>query len=178
MDLKIISSPTLGNATVDGWKIEYIPNKNVNGNDKFKYQIDNGFSTDTATVNISIAPVNDPPTRVELMSGAVNENQPSGTEVGKLKTVDPDFEDSFVYELSDEGLSDNEFFTIKDNTIFTSIPLDFEAKSTFKLQVRSKDRKNASVTSSVEVLVADINEGPVFDGEAQLVISHPEDGEE
>ena len=176
LDLKIISAPTLGNATVDGWKIEYVPNKNVNGNDQFKYQIDNGFSTDTATVNITIAPVNDPPTRVELMSGAVNENQPSGTEVGNLKTVDPDFEDSFIYEFSDEGQSDNEFFVIKDNTIFTSIPLDFEAKSTFKLQVRSKDRKNASVTSSVDVLVADINEGPVFEGEAQLVISHPEDG--
>ena len=81
LDLKIISAPTLGNATVDGWKIEYVPNKNVNGNDQFKYQIDNGFSTDTATVNITIAPVNDPPTRVELMSGAVNENQPSGTAV-------------------------------------------------------------------------------------------------
>ena len=176
LDLKIISAPTLGNASVDGWKIEYIPNKNVNGNDKFNYQIDNGFSTDTATVNISISPVNDAPTKVELMSGAVNENQPSGTEVGKLKTVDPDFEDSFIYEFSDDGQSDNEFFTIKGNTIFTSIALDFEAKSTFKLQVMSKDRKNASVISSVDVLVADVNEGPVFDGQAQLIVTHPEDG--
>ena len=176
LDLKIISAPTLGNASVDGWKIEYIPNKNVNGNDKFNYQIDNGFSTDTATVNISISPVNDAPTKVELMSGAVNENQPSGTEVGKLKTVDPDFEDSFIYEFSDDGQSDNEFFTIKGNTIFTSIALDFEAKSTFELQVMSKDRKNASVISSVDVLVADVNEGPVFDGQAQLIVTHPEDG--
>ena len=93
-----------------------------------------------------------------------------------MKTIDPDFEDSFIYELSDDGQSDNEFFTIRDNTIFTSISLDFEVKSTFKLQVRSKDRKNASVTSSVDVLVADVNESPVFDGESQIIITHPEDG--
>ena len=59
----IVSPPTLGAATPapDG-TISYLPNTNANGDDSFTYRVcDSGGLCDTATVALSVAPVNDRP---------------------------------------------------------------------------------------------------------------------
>ena len=71
LSLTIVSNPNNGNAVVDdnGTQgdttddfIRYTPNPNANGNDSFTYQVDDGNGgIDTATVNLTITPVNDPP---------------------------------------------------------------------------------------------------------------------
>ena len=47
-----------------GTRLRYTPNSNVSGSDSFTYTISDGASTDTATVSMTINPVNDPPNAV------------------------------------------------------------------------------------------------------------------
>jgi len=42
-----------------------VPNPNYHGSDTFTYIISDGIYTDTATVNITVLPVNDPPVAVD-----------------------------------------------------------------------------------------------------------------
>src|SRR5439155_1405615 len=59
---------TVGGATNRSWsvsrrKLRYSPNANFNGSDSFSYTADDGHGgTSTATVNVTITPVNDKPT--------------------------------------------------------------------------------------------------------------------
>ncbi len=62
-ELAIISmtAPSHGTAYIDGGMIYYTPDENYYGSDEFNYTISDGFATDTATVHITILPVNDAP---------------------------------------------------------------------------------------------------------------------
>jgi VCBS repeat-containing protein len=60
----ILSDPSNGTATISGSTIVYSPAANYYGSDEFTYEItDSGGLTDSATVSISIASVNDRPSR-------------------------------------------------------------------------------------------------------------------
>lgn len=48
-------------AIISGANLRYTPNTNVYGSDSFTYTISDGISTDTATVTVTINPVNDNP---------------------------------------------------------------------------------------------------------------------
>jgi len=63
-DLEIIgfTVPSHGNVTFTSDYLFYTPDQNYNGFDDFNYTItDNNGETDTANVNITVTPVNDPP---------------------------------------------------------------------------------------------------------------------
>jgi len=64
--VSLVSTGLLGTASVnvDG-SVTYVPNPNASGSDSFAYTLTaNGLTSNTATVSISIAPVNDRPTAV------------------------------------------------------------------------------------------------------------------
>jgi hypothetical protein len=57
-----VSTPTHGTATYTTSYVLYTPSPNYNGLDSFTYTISDGNGgTDTATINLTITPVNDPP---------------------------------------------------------------------------------------------------------------------
>jgi Bacterial Ig domain len=69
----LTSAPVLGTATVnpDG-SISYTPNLNANGTDSFTYNVTVGTQvSNSATVTVTITPVNDPPTANNDASGAL-----------------------------------------------------------------------------------------------------------
>jgi VCBS repeat-containing protein len=70
------STPTNGTAVISSGKILYTPNSNYFGSDSFTYKITDGNGNfDTATVNISVASVVDPPIAVND-AVATNEDTP------------------------------------------------------------------------------------------------------
>ncbi|MDG6774176.1 retention module-containing protein [Thiomicrorhabdus sp. ZW0627] len=57
------TDPTHGSITINqNGTITYDPDPNYNGSDSFTYTVTSGGVTETATVNIDVTPVNDPPT--------------------------------------------------------------------------------------------------------------------
>ncbi|KAA0009870.1 MAG: tandem-95 repeat protein, partial [Thermoplasmata archaeon] len=61
LEIVSVSSPLHGTVYHDGNYVYYAPNEDYYGIDSFTYTITDGLATDTATVYITIIPVNDPP---------------------------------------------------------------------------------------------------------------------
>ena len=66
--IEISTKPTMGSVEVDGEKLIYTPNANVNGIDKFEYKVDIGTAAGTAVVRVNIIAMNDAPTGISLTS--------------------------------------------------------------------------------------------------------------
>ncbi len=66
--VSLVSGPTNGSVSINSsnGQITYTPNPDFNGSDSFSYQVcDNDGACDTATVTITVTPVNDPPVAVD-----------------------------------------------------------------------------------------------------------------
>ncbi len=58
----IVAQPANGSAAVVAGQLEYSPDLNFNGSDSFTYRANDGtVNSNTATVNVTVNPVNDAP---------------------------------------------------------------------------------------------------------------------
>ena len=83
-----VQSPSNEGGTVvitgGGTGLSYTPALNFNGGDSFTYTISDGISTATATVNVTVDPVDDTPTITDVTDQTIDENialKPSNTSV-------------------------------------------------------------------------------------------------
>ena len=125
-------------------------------------------STDTGglsvekVLTISVSNINETPTDIALSNGSVAENQPVDTVVGTFSTTDPDTSDTFSYSLvSGDGDTDNASFTIDaSGNLRTAASLDYEAKSSYSIRVRSTDTTGLFVENMLTISVSNVNETP------------------
>ncbi len=111
--------------------------------------------------SITIDNANDAPTDLALSINAVAENQPVGTTVGALSTIDPDAMDGHAYTLvGGTGGDDNGLFTISGNTLKTAASFDYEQKSGYSIRVRSADTGSLFVEKVFTINVINLNEMP------------------
>jgi len=174
LEITIIQNPTRGTSVLRGNNIYYTPNQDQNGIDELVYIVDTGFSIDTAKVVIRITEVNDPPVKIQLLDNTVPENILTNTKIGELSTIDPDGNDEFKYSLVNTGQNDNKLFSLQNGIIYTDKSFDFEKKESYQIKVQSKDRNNASITTTVKIDVIDVNEAPYFKGVKDQKFTFPE----
>ena len=174
LEITIIQNPNRGTSVLRGNNIYYTPNQDQNGIDELIYIVDTGLSIDTAKVVIRITEVNDPPVKVELLDNTVPENILTNTKIGELSTIDPDGNDEFKYSLVNTGQNDNKLFSLQNGIIYTDKSFDFEKKKSYQIKVQSKDRNNASITTTVKIDVIDVNEAPYFKGVKDQKFTFPE----
>ena len=174
LEITIIQNPTRGTSVLRGNNIYYTPNQDQNGIDELVYIVDTGFSIDTAKVVIRITEVNDPPVKIQLLDNTVPENILTNTKIGELSTIDPDGNDEFKYSFVNTGQNDNKLFSLQNGIIYTDKSFDFEKKKSYQIKVQSKDRNNASITTTVKIDVIDVNEAPYFKGVKDQKFTFPE----
>ena len=174
LEITIIQNPTRGTSVLRGNNIYYTPNQDQNGIDELVYIVDTGFSIDTAKVVIRITEVNDAPVKVELLDNTVPENILTNTKIGELSTIDPDGNDEFKYSFINTGQNDNKLFSLQNGILYTDKSFDFEKKKSYQIKVQSKDRNNASITTTVKIDVIDVNEAPYFKGVKDQKFTFPE----
>ena len=113
-------------------------------------------------ITIAINNVNENPTDITIDNAAILENQPIGTPVGKLSTVDPEG-GTFIYTLpANPGYPDNAKFTIDNATgilKIAEIP-DFETKPAYKIVVQSQDTGGLLIFKELNISVTNVNEAP------------------
>ena len=81
------------------------------------------------------------PTDVLLSNSSIIENQPVGSIVGVLTTVDANLGDIFTYSLVDgQGSIDNASFTISGNMLKTKAIFNYNVQSLYFLRIRSTDQ--------------------------------------
>ena len=95
----------------------------------------------------------------------MNENVAVGTNVGDLTTTDPDGGDTHTYTLVDNaGHPDNSAFTIDNGVtprkLKTAVAINFEAKSSYSIRVRTTDANGLFFEKNLTVSVTNVNETP------------------
>ncbi|MCA9057059.1 MAG: DUF2341 domain-containing protein, partial [Planctomycetaceae bacterium] len=124
--------------------------------DSFTYAVtDADGAVATATATLTINPVNDAPTSIQLSNKTVAENSPASI-VGLLSTTDSDPGDTSTYSVSDTR------FTISGGALQlkSGVALDFETEPTISLTVTSTDSGGLSVTRAFTLNVLDRNDAP------------------
>lgn len=149
------SDPLHGSLSVasDGTFI-YAPTKNYNGNDSFEYKItDADGSIDTATVHITVNPINDVPTATEQNVTTAEDNNKSITLTGS--DIDGDSLNYTVTEQPSHGMLISE-----NGANFIYIPnANYNGNDSFKFKVNdgTTDSKEATVT----ITITPLNDAPI-----------------
>jgi len=157
LTVTLVTTGVLGTAVVSApGTVTYTPNPNASGNDAFAYTVTNasGLTSNTATVTVAIAPLNDAPTAVAETVSAIggvtasvnllaNDTDPDGQ--GDLAAVVIDNSDPRLGAVSVSG----GFVTftpqpLPAGTTSLSLPLSYHA-------VDVAGAASASVTSTVRV---------------------------
>ncbi|NEP25531.1 Ig-like domain-containing protein [Moorena sp. SIO3I6] len=133
--------------------ITYTPNADFTGPDTFTYQVSDGVNEVTATVNVDVTAVNQPPVPTEdtvtiAVNNAVNIN---------VLANDTDAEDDALTVVIDAQGGNGTAVVNPDNTITYTPNADFTGTDTFTYQL-SDGVNEVTATVSVDVIA---NEAPV-----------------
>ncbi|MEM7067356.1 MAG: choice-of-anchor C family protein [Pseudomonadota bacterium] len=152
-------APQNGNITLNpNGSFTYTPNANFNGNDAFTYQVSDGNGgTDTATVNITVNPVNDDP-----VANATNISGDEDSQIGDtLTATDPENDPlTFSGTGNPADAPQNGTVTLNPNGNFTYTPnANFNGNDAFTYQV--SDGNGGTDTATVNITVNAVNDAPL-----------------
>ena len=112
-------------------------------------------------VTVTITNLNESPSAVSLSSSTVAENQPGGTPVGTVSSLDPDGSEPHAYSLvAGTGDDGNASFDIDGDQLLASDSFDFEATDSFSIRVRATDTAGGSTDQVFVISVTNVNEAP------------------
>ncbi len=131
---------------------------------------DKGGLKTTKSFQIEVENINTAPTQLLISATELNENEPSGSVVGSLSTVDEDEDDTHTYKLiSGAGSRDNGRFSIVGNDLVSKDVFDFEKNTEFTIRVQTTDNAGNSFEQDFVITVIDVNEAPTaFDAEMNV----------
>ena len=148
----------------------YTPPTNYSGSDEFAVRITDGTASLERTVRVDIEDFNDPPV-VSDASFTTAESSPVGTVLGVVAASDPEGE-----SLTFETLGTSVLGIDQTGTVTLEGSLDFEQRTSHRLEVRVTDERGASADLSVVLTVTNTNEAPtVGDYSFAVEISAPAD---
>ncbi len=153
---------------VDGSQIKTSGEFNFETKSSYAVRIrtsDGNGGTFDKQLTISINDVNDTPTNININNAAIAEEQPAGTTVGLLTTVDEDDEvppsDTHSYAIVDgDGDDDNPMFSIDGNLLKTTAPLDFDSQEDYKVLIKTDDGNGGMFTKGFVITATDVNDPP------------------
>lgn len=140
--------------------IAYSPTAQGTATQKVRFQTTEG--TIKRSVSGTGTPPNNPPTDIVLSGASVPENQPPGTTVGTLSTIDPDADDTFTYTLvSGTGSGDNSSFKVIGNRLQTAVSFNYEARNRYSIRIRVTDQGGLWYEKAFMIFVSDVAEPPI-----------------
>ncbi|MEM6317594.1 MAG: Ig-like domain-containing protein, partial [Bacteroidota bacterium] len=158
-----IDQPDNGSVTLNtnGTYI-YTPNAEFSGTDSFQYEVcDNEVPSlcDTATVTITINPVNDNPVAVED-TNSTDEDTPVN---GSVLPNDSDPEnDNLTINTTPIDQPDNGSVSLNANGTYTYIPApDFNGTDSFQYEVCDDGTPSLCDTATVTITVNPVNDNPI-----------------
>jgi hypothetical protein len=182
----VSSAASNGTATVSGsgaspTSFSYQPNANFNGSDSFEVRVSDGSLSDTITVNVTVAAVNDAPVITQgagPLTKSVAEDGTASWTPSELNATDTDTAaGSLTWSVS--SAASNGVVTVTGSgaspTSFSYQPnANFNGSDSFEVRVSDG---SLSDTITVNVTVAAVNDAPVItQGAGPLTKSVAEDG--
>ncbi|MCH8178309.1 MAG: tandem-95 repeat protein [Proteobacteria bacterium] len=164
------AGPKHGTVTVDAqgnWT--YTPDKDYHGPDSFKITVSDGKSTATATVDIGVNPVNDPPKFDDPSSGNPNIDPSTGHYKATTDEDQPVSGKVTASDLDGDALTfakganpAHGTVTVDANGNWTYTPAkDYNGPDSFTITV--SDGKGGTATATVDIGVNPVNDPPKFE---------------
>ncbi|TXD92307.1 tandem-95 repeat protein, partial [Gillisia hiemivivida] len=157
-DLTVVSTTSPSNGTVvinENGTITYTPNDNFIGSDSFEYTISDGNGgTDTATVTITVNPINDAPIANDDVAEVDEDNPVTISVLDNDSDVDGD--DLTVIDTTNP---DNGTVVINENGTITYTPNDnFNGSDSFEYTI--SDGNGGTDTATVTITVNPVDDSP------------------
>jgi len=152
-----------GTTSVVGGQIIYVPDPDTNGVDTFAYVVDDGTGrTATASVIVTVTPVNDPPTAA---ADTATTDEDTDVVIDVLANdTDPDGDTLTVESYDDAGITDG-ILVAAGGGRFTYTPdANWSGTQAFSYTVR--DDRGATATGAVAITVMPVNDPPVASDDA------------
>ena len=170
VSITFITQPSNGSAVVNGSNVEYTPSGNYNGTDSFRYSIANNFGgVATATVNVTVIPVNDAPEMATIAAQSVVEDSPFITI--PLASTDIDDGASVVYsvQINNSGLA-----TVTVNGSNLIITPNINANGLADINVTANDTTGTTNSTGSTIFtyeVIPVNDAPEIDAITDIVLA-------
>ena len=145
----------------DGSTITYTHNGLETTSGGFTYTISDGAHTDTATVNIAVTPVNDPPGTPSLSNQTATEDEPFSYTFDAV--TDPEGHSVAYTAMLDDGAALHAWLSFNPTTrAFSGTPLEPDTPATLTIRVTATDdgEPPASASATFTLTVAAVNDPP------------------
>ena len=153
LTINSVGSGSNGTTAIVNNEIVYTPDSNFNGTDSFSYQVSNGNGgSDTATVAVNVAPVNDIPF---AQNDTATTNQETGVSIDVLGNDSDVDGDSLTIISADPGSNGNT--TIIDNEIVYTPDSNFNGTDSFSYEI--SDGNGGTDTAQVTVTINQSDSG-------------------
>jgi len=154
------TGPSHGTLSGTAPNLTYTPNPDYNGADSFTYTVSDGSASDTATVQVTVTAVNDPPVAQDL-AVSTQEDQPVGI---TLQGSDVDG-DTLIYAIG-TGPSHGTLSGTAPNLTYTP-DADYSGADSFTYTV--SDGSVTSAPATVSITVSAVNDPPVANDDSAVV---------
>ena len=164
------AQPSHGTLSGIAPNLTYTPDLNYNGSDSFTYTANDGkANSNTATVNITVTPVNDAPVLAAIGGKSINEEVQLAFTASATDVDLPANTLAFSLVGAPAGANID-----AQSGAFTWTPTEAQGPGSFTFSVRVADNGNPILTDeeSITVVVAEVNIAPVADADSY---STPED---
>jgi VCBS repeat-containing protein len=157
--ITIIAVPANGTVSVDPvlGKVTYTPNTDFYGSDSFQYTVtdEGGLTSNVATVDITLDPVDDPPVANDDSFTTDEETEVTGNVLDNDTNVDGDALTVIQFTEPSTGT-----LTLLDDGSMSFIPPDdFSGTETFTYEVSDPDHNTD--TATVTITISEVNDPPV-----------------
>jgi hypothetical protein len=139
--------------------LTFVPLLNFNGTASIQYQVKDlqGLTSNSASVNITVNPINDAPDSVLISVANINENLIAT--IGLLSTQDVDSNQVFTYSLvSGIGSTHNSSFNIVNNELHNTVSFNYELLNLLSIRVKTTDQGGLSKEQIFLITVNNIND--------------------
>jgi uncharacterized repeat protein (TIGR01451 family) len=165
----IAAAPANGTATVNaGGTIQYTPNANFTGTDTFQYTITDATNqSSTATVTVTVTPVNDPPTAANDAATVAEDSGATVVNVLANDSTAPDTGETLTVTAVTQPAAGGAV-TLTGGVVRFTPAANFSGTTTFTYTV--SDGNGGTATATVTVTVTAVNDPPTANNDAVTVV--------
>jgi len=148
-----------GEITGGSNRVVYKPSLHFNGTDSFTYKVNDGtVDSTTATVDISVNPVDDAPSGQPVITGTVTQNSTLTADTTGIADIDGLTNATFTYQWSRTGVD----ISGATNSTYTLVEADVGKTMVVTVNFTDDDGTANTLQSQSSAAVANVNDAPTF----------------